>query len=64
MLLRLNEGLEKEYEKVKSKISPKTFAKKNIIYNGVKYDQSSDFLEIFLVNKLKHQIIGDKILVK
>ena len=37
--------LEKEYEKVKRFQSPKTFAKKNIKYNGKKYDQSSEFLE-------------------
>ena len=45
MLLILNEGLEKEYEKVKSFQSPKSFAKKNIRYNGKKYDQSSEFLK-------------------
>lgn len=45
MLLILNEGLEKEYEKVKSNTSPKDFAKKNIAYNGKKYNQSSQFLE-------------------
>lgn len=44
MLLILNEKLEKEYEKVKSVYSPKEFAKRNIRYNGRKYDQSSDFL--------------------
>ncbi len=45
ILLILNEGLEKEYEKVKSFQSPKVFAKKNIKYNGKKYDQSSEFLK-------------------
>ena len=45
ILLILNEGLEKEYEKVKSFQSPKMFAKENIKYNGKKYDQSSKFLE-------------------
>ena len=52
MLLILNEGLEKEYEKVKSKISPKSFAKKRIIYNGIKYDQSSEFLEMYYGNNI------------
>ena len=47
MLLILNEGLEKEYEKVKTLESPKIFAKKNIKYNGRKYDQSSEFLEMY-----------------
>jgi hypothetical protein len=47
MLLILNEGLEREYEKVKSSESPKLFAKKNIKYHGRKYDQSSDFLDSY-----------------
>lgn len=45
MLIILGEKLEKEYEKVKSIQSPKTFAKKNIKLNGKFYDQSSNFLE-------------------
>ena len=47
MLLILNEGLEREYEKVKSSESPKSFAKKNVRYNGRKYDQSSEFLKMY-----------------
>lgn len=39
--------VEKEYEKVKSKMSPKTFAKKNIIMNGKKYDQSAEFIKMY-----------------
>lgn len=45
MLLIINEGLEKEYEKVKSTESPKVFAKRFVKCNGVKYDQSSSFLK-------------------
>ena len=45
MLLILNEGLEKENEKVKNSKSPKEFAKENIKYNGRKYDQTSEFLK-------------------
>ena len=45
MLLIINEGLEKRYEKVKSVESPKSFAKKYIRFNGKKYDQSSNFYE-------------------
>lgn len=57
--LILNEGLEKEYEKVKSIESPKVFAKKNIKYNGIKYDQSSEFIKMYyqdinnLINNIK-----------
>lgn len=47
MLLILSEGLEKEYEKVKSKMSPKSFAKSNIRMNGRKYDQSSEFIKLY-----------------
>lgn len=47
MLLILNEGLEKKYEKVKSLQSPKEFAKEYIKYNSIKYDQSSAFFEIY-----------------
>ena len=50
ILLILNEGLEKEYEKIKSSQSPKIFAKKNIRYNGKNYDQSSKFLEEYYGN--------------
>lgn len=51
MLLILNEGLENVYEKEKNKITPKNFAKKNITYNGKKYDQSSKFLEEYFGGK-------------
>ena len=57
ILLILNEGLEKEYEKVKSSHSPKIFAKKNIRYNGKKYDQSSEFLtEYFGGSNIKNLV--------
>ncbi len=42
ILLIINEKLVNEY--LKSKKSPKDFAKENIKLNGKKYDQSSDFL--------------------
>ena len=61
ILLILNEKYEKEYEKVKSSLSPKAFAKKYIKYNGRRYDQSSKFLEMYyggeniknLINNIK-----------
>lgn len=54
ILLIINEKLLKDYEKVKSIESPKTFAKKNIKFNGKKYDQSSEFLKNYYsdINKL------------
>lgn len=57
MLLILNENLEKEYEKVKSVESPKSFAKKYIKYNGIKYDQSSEFLEMYFGGKNVKKLI-------
>lgn len=47
ILLILNEKLIKEYEKVKSNKSPKSFAKEFIKYNGIKYDQSTEFLKMY-----------------
>lgn len=43
MLLIISEGLVKEYEKVKSTVRPKSFAKKHISCNRRQYDNSSDF---------------------
>lgn len=45
MLLIISEGLVKEYEKVKSKMGPKAFAKANIILNRKRYNNSSKFFE-------------------
>lgn len=44
ILLIINEGFIKDYEKVKSNESPKAFAKRNIAFHIRKYDQSCDFL--------------------
>lgn len=43
ILLIIAEGLYSEYDKVKSSISPKEFAKQNIKYNRKRYDNSSKF---------------------
>ena len=43
MLLIISEGLVKEYEKEKSKIGPKDFAKQRIHYNRTWYNNSSQF---------------------
>lgn len=59
MLLILNEGLEKQYEKVKSSESPKSFAKKNIKFNGKKYDQSSDFFKEYYGGKNIKNLVDD-----
>lgn len=56
MLLILSEKMEKEYEKVKSTETPKIFAKKNIKYNGRKYDQSAQFLEMYYGSNVKRLI--------
>ncbi len=40
MLLIISEGMLKEFEKVKSKMKAKDFAKNNIQYNHRKYDNS------------------------
>lgn len=43
MLLILAEGMENEYEKVKSEMKPKDFAKKYIRCGKQKYDNSTEF---------------------
>lgn len=59
MLLIINEGLEKEYEKVKKIKSPKVFAKEHIKYNGLEYDQSSIFLEMYYGGKNIKDLISN-----
>ena len=59
MLLIINEGLEKEYEKVKKIESPKVFAKEHIKYNGIKYDQSSLFLQMYYGDKNVQNLINN-----
>ena len=49
ILLIINEGLFKAFQKTKE--SPKTFAKRNIIYNKKRYDQSNEFLEEYFGGK-------------
>lgn len=43
MLLIISENKEADFEKVKSRMSPKTFAKENIIYNRIRYNNSTAF---------------------
>ena len=43
MLLIISEGLNSDFEKEKSKKSPKSFSKENVIYNGRRYDNSTVF---------------------
>lgn len=45
ILLIIAEGKYNKYQKVKSKISPKQYAKDNIIFNGVRYNNSSKFFD-------------------
>lgn len=43
MLFIIAEHQEKEFEKVKSTVSPKTFSKEHIVYNRVRYDNSTAY---------------------
>lgn len=60
ILLIINEGMYTQFIKSGEK-KPKTFAKRNIIYNKIRYDQSNDFLRMYyggkritcLINSLK-----------
>lgn len=43
MLLIISENIDSEFEKVKSKVSPKMFSKENIVYNRTRYNNSTVF---------------------
>lgn len=62
ILIIINEGLYKQFQK--SKESPKTFAKRNIIYNNRRYDQSSDFLEMYYCGKRINMLVDNLIQYK
>ena len=53
ILLIISEGLLKEYDKVKSKVSPKDFAKKNIKCGKKAYDNSTKFFADYYGNNVK-----------
>ena len=55
ILLIINENLINEFNK--SKESPKDFAKRNIIYNGMRYDQSNSFLESYYGGKKINKLV-------
>ena len=57
MLLIINEGFEKNYEKVKGQESPKSFVKKNIKFNGKRYDQSCEFLKTYYGGKNVNNLV-------
>ena len=43
MLLIISENKHSDFEKVKSRISPKMFRKENIVYNRIRYNNSTAF---------------------
>ena len=43
MLLIISENKDSDFEKVKSRISPKMFSKENIVYNRIRYNNSTAF---------------------
>ena len=53
MLLIIAEGLDKDYEKVKSTMSPKEFAKVNIKFGKKKYDNTTKFYQDYFGNNVK-----------
>ena len=60
ILLIISENLNSEFEKVKSKTSPKSFCKENVVYNRTRYNNSTTFYRDYygeridlLVNTMK-----------
>ena len=56
ILLIINEGLYKEFLKVKSKVTAKEFAKKYIKYNGQNYNGSCEFWKNYYQKRIKNLI--------
>ena len=52
MLLIITENLQKKFEKVKAKTTPKSFCKNNICYNRQKYDNSTKFYYNYYENRV------------
>ena len=50
ILLIINEGLYREYDKVKSKKKPKIFAKEKIKFNGKKYNNTYKWINSYFSN--------------
>jgi len=50
ILLIINEGLYKSYDKVKSKMKPKIFSKKEIKFKGVKYNNTYKWISSYFTN--------------
>ena len=59
ILLIIAEGLYGEFQKDKSKKSPKDFAKEKIKYNGQRYNNSTKFFEIYFGDR--PQLLYDSI---
>lgn len=57
ILLIINEGLYNEF--LKSNDKPKEFAKKHIVYNKTKYNQSSEFFVDYYRGKRIHNLIDN-----
>ena len=58
MLLIINNNLFKEYNKVKSSICPKDFAKSNIKLRNTRYNNKTDFWKEYYKNKF-NQLVDD-----
>jgi len=50
MLIILAEGLYDEYQKVKSSVKPKVYAKQNIKKNGKRYDNTQNWIHEFFID--------------
>lgn len=60
MLLIISEHMEFEFEKVKSKVSPKVFSKNHIRYHRQRYDNSSMFFREYYGQRI--ELLRDTIL--
>lgn len=53
MLLIISEGLNADFEKEKSKKSPKSYSKEKVVYNRNRYDNSTAFYRDYYGDRIE-----------
>lgn len=52
MLLIISENMDSEFEKLKSKTTPKIFCKENVVYNRTSYNNRNSFYHDYYGNRI------------
>lgn len=60
MLLIISEGMEFDFEKVKSRVSPKEFSKDNVVHNKMRYNNSTKFFRDYYEGRVDLLVMSIK----